>query len=271
MDRIETLKQWLRPYAADGIALAYSGGVDSSLLLAVLCAMRREKPFPLLAVSMRSCFQPEAEAEAVRAGAAALGAELELFSFDPLSLPAVKNNPPDRCYHCKYAIFSRFREAAATHGLAHLVDGTHAGDLNVYRPGRRALAELGVVSPLAQLGFDKPAIRAMARALGLACAGKPAAPCLATRFDYGTELTPAKIELAARGEELLRQYFPATADLRLRIHGDLGRIEIPPEMLETALKHREEIAEKLKALGLRFVTLDLEGFRSGSFDRHAAG
>ena len=266
MDRIENLKQWLRPYAAEGIALAFSGGVDSSLLLAVLTAMRREAEFPLLAVSMHSCFQPESEAAEVRRRTAELGVELALLTFDPLALPAVQDNPPDRCYHCKRHIFSQFRATANAHGLAHLVDGTHAGDMTVYRPGRRALAELGVLSPLAALGIAKPEIRAMAQSLGLDCAGKPAAPCLATRFDYGTKLTPEKIALVAQGEELLRQYVPAAADLRLRVHGDLGRIEVPPDAMPELLAHRNEIAAKLRGLGLRFVTLDMEGFRSGSFD-----
>jgi len=266
MKELGTLRDFLRAYAADGIALAYSGGVDSSLLLAVLAGMRREEAFPLLAVSMHSCFQPEAEAEAVRAGAAALGAELELLTFDPLALPEVRFNPPDRCYHCKKHIFTRFREAADARGLRHLLDGSHAGDARVYRPGRRALAELGVVSPLAALGFDKPVIRAMARELGLECASKPAAPCLATRFDYGEELTPEKIAVAARGEALLRQYLPKEADLRLRVHGSLGRIEVRPEHFPALLARREEIIAELQALGLRFVTLDMAGFRSGSFD-----
>ena len=263
---IGTLRDFLRPYTTDGIALAFSGGVDSSLLLAVLADMRREKEFPLLALFMHSCFQSPAEAETVRAGAAALGAELEILSFDPLALPEVRFNPPDRCYHCKKHIFTRFREVAAARKLRHLFDGSHAGDARTYRPGRRALAELGVASPLAELGFDKPVIRAMARELGLDCAGKPAAPCLATRFDYGEELTPEKIAVAALGEKTLRQYLPPDADLRLRIHGTLGRIEVPPENFPALMAHREEIVDELRTLGLRFVALDLAGFRSGSFD-----
>ena len=151
MKELETLRDLLRPYAADGIALAYSGGVDSSLLLAVLAGMRRETAFPLLAVSMHSCFQPEAEAEAVRAGAAALGADLQLLSFDPLALPEVRFNPPDRCYYCKKHIFTRFREVANARGLRHLLDGSHAGDARVYRPGRRALAELGTPTKILKL------------------------------------------------------------------------------------------------------------------------
>ena len=106
----------------------------------------------------------------------------------------------------------------------------------------------------------------MARELGLECASKPAAPCLATRFDYGEELTPEKIAVAAQGETLLRQYLPKEADLRLRVHGGLGRIEVPPEHFPALIAHREEIIARLQNLGLRFVTLDLQGFRSGSFD-----
>ena len=147
------------------------------------------------------------------------------------------------------------------------MDGTNGDDLHVYRPGRRALRELGVVSPLAELGFTKAEIRQLAAERGLKCAKKPAMPCLATRFAYGTELTPERIRQVAQGEELLRKLLPADTDLRLRVQDRIARIEVSPDELETVLRNRTGISAGLKKLGFEFITLDLEGFRSGCYDQ----
>ena len=134
------------------------------------------------------------------------------------------------------------------------MDGTNGDDLTAYRPGRRALKELNVFSPLAELGFSKIQIRAMAAELGLECASKPALPCLATRFEYGTELTSAKIQKVADAEELLRTVLPQSTNIRLRMHGDVGRIEVPDINLAELLAKRGVIVEGLKKLGLHYMT-----------------
>ena len=267
MERIEELKTFLRRTAEHGAALAFSGGVDSSFLLAVLKELHDGSPFPLTALTMRTVFQASEELSEVRRIAAETGVELQVFSCDPLALPEVRDNPPDRCYWCKRHIFSEFLDFCRVNGLGVLFDGTNADDLNVYRPGLRALRELGVVSPLAELGFTKAEIRHLAAERGLQCAKKPAMPCLATRFEYGTELTPERLRMAAGGEELIRDLLPPETDLRLRVHDRIARIEVSPDALGIVLRNRTEISAGLKKLGFEFITLDLEGFRSGCYDK----
>ncbi len=261
---LEPLKNYLRELSAEGIALAYSGGVDSTLLLAILGELNREKAFPLQALTMQTVLQSAAEIEDAKNLATEYGIKHKILTFNPFSLEEVKNNRTDRCYHCKKAIFSQFADYARQHGLQRILDGTNADDLNVYRPGRKALRELGVISPLAELGMTKEQIRAMSAELGLTTATKPAVPCLATRFEYNTLLDDEKIASVAKGEELFKKMFPEIPDIRLRVHGTLARIEVSKEFVPQISS--SDIAEKLKKLGFDYVTLDLEGFRSGSFD-----
>lgn len=268
MTRTDELKNFLRERSNGGIALAFSGGVDSTLLLSVLNELCGESSFPLLALTMRSIFQEQKEIAEVKKIAAEYGIELAMLECDPLSIPEVKYNPPDRCYWCKRYIFSEFRRIAKQRGMAVLLDGTNADDVNAYRPGRRAIAELGVISPLAELGFTKAEIRALAGARGLRVSTKPSAPCLATRFEYGALLTADRIEQAAKGEEWIRKYVPETSDVRLRVHANIARIEVSPDAVPALLDGKKEIATALHSLGFEFVTLDLEGFRSGCFDQN---
>ena len=267
MTRTDQLKQFLRARTEHGIALAFSGGTDSSFLLAILKELHDGSAFPLAAFYMQTVFQTESELEYARAAAAEAGVGLEVFRCDPLSLPELRFNPPDRCYRCKRHLFGQFLDAARARGLETLIDGTNADDLKVYRPGRKALRELGVISPLAELGFTKAEIRRLAAERGLACAGKPSLPCLATRFEYGTELTPELLDRTGRGEELVRKLLPPQTDVRLRVHGELARIEVSPEALPLVLNCRDKINAGLKQLGFKFLTLDLEGFRSGCYDK----
>ena len=265
--RITELKNFLRERSHQGIALAFSGGVDSSFLLSVLCELHREEPFPLKAVMMQTVFLDGSELTDALDFTQECGAELQVFQFDPLSLPTIKNNPPDRCYHCKHRIFSEFLDYARKNGYGVLMDGTNGDDLGVYRPGRRALHELGVVSPLAELGFTKAEIRKLCAERGLKCAVRPSRPCLATRFEYGTELTPELVERTGEGEKLLRNILPENTDIRLRVQKNIARIEVPPAVMEPLLRERVKIIDGLKQLGFEFITLDLEGFRSGCYDK----
>ena len=266
MTRTEELKQFLRSRADQGIALAFSGGVDSSFLLALLKELHDESPFPVAAFFMMTAFQQRSELEQARKTAGENGFGLAVFHCDPLTLPEIRFNPPDRCYHCKRHLFGQFLDAAHTRGLETLIDGTNADDLQVYRPGRKALRELGVISPLAELGFSKAEIRRLAAERGLACAKRPSMPCLATRFEYGTELTPELLDRTGKGEEFIRELLPHETDIRLRVHGSLARIEVSPAALPLILDRRAEINAALKQLGFNFLTLDLEGFRSGCYD-----
>ena len=266
MSKYEQLKHDLREGSEGGIALAFSGGVDSSLLLAVLKELHDEAPFPLLALTLHSIFQRPEELEEVRKAAGKAGIELKLFGCDPLSIPEVKYNPPDRCFWCKRYLFSEIRDFAAARGIGTVIDGTNADDLQSYRPGLAALEELGILSPLAELGITKAEVRRIAAELHLECAEKPSVPCMATRFEYGSLLTEDLIRKAIDGEDLVRKLVPSVHDVRLRIHAGIARIEVSgKDIAATAARHRE-IAEGLKRLGFHFVTLDLEGFRSGSMD-----
>lgn len=263
---LNRLREYLQNLAPQGIALAYSGGADSTLLLAVLGEMRRKHPFPFAALTMRTVLQDSEEMAEAEELTEKFGVEQKVFGFNPFSLEEVRHNRTDRCYHCKKAIFTQFRDYARANELRHLLDGTNADDLGVYRPGRKVLRELEVVSPLAELGITKTEIRRISAELGLPTASKPAVPCLATRFEYNTLLDETAIRRVACGERTIKEMFPEIKDVRLRVHGGLARIETGKEYLPLVAARAKEISEKIKKLGFDFVTLDLEGFRSGSFD-----
>ena len=265
-DMLQRLRAGIRPLMAGGVALAFSGGVDSTLLLAVCAELAHESGARVAALTAHMPMQSPAELARARELAASFNVPLEVFSLNPLELDSVRLNLRDRCYHCKRAMFQEFSDYADAHGLQTLMEGSHADDERAYRPGRRAIRELLVRSPLAELEFTKADVRAMSAALHLPTAHAPAAPCLATRFDYGTELTADLLRRVQEGEALLRAALPHAADIRLRVHGDLARIEIPPAHFSSAVERAGDISAALRGLGFRFVTLDLAGFRSGSFD-----
>lgn len=264
---MHTLNDFLSHHVANGVALAYSGGVDSTLLLHALLRLQKSRPFPLVAYYFHTPLHTESEAQAALCAAHEAGAELVQLSFNPLKLPHLRLNPTDRCYHCKHHIFSHMQEDAAKRGLRVAMDGTNADDHREYRPGLRALRELGIISPLAEVGMTKAHVRALAAEWGLACSAKPSAPCLATRFDYGAELTEDALRRVESGEAMLRRRFPQSP-LRLRVHGELARIELPPALMPQAIADAPHIARELRALGFHHITLDLLGFRSGSMDEH---
>lgn len=263
----EPLEQYLQQLTSGGIAVAFSGGVDSSLLLAVLGKMNQKRPFPLVALTMHSVLQNDEEIAEAQNFSAESGVNQQLFSFNPFVVDEVRHNLVDRCYYCKKAIFSQFMDYIGKQGFKYLLDGTNADDLKVYRPGRKALQELGVISPFAELGIGKAQIREMSAELGLSTARKPAVPCLATRFEYNTLLNEDMIKKVAEGEALIKKIFPDIEDVRLRVHRNLVRIEVSKNSIAELIQNSAEIIAELKKLGFEFVTLDMEGFRSGSFDR----
>ena len=257
----------LRGSVGGGVLVALSGGVDSAVVLAALARLQREQPFKLLAVTVVTPFHLVREGAEAAEVARQLGVVHRFVHIDTLQNAAVVANPPDRCYHCKRALFSQLLALAEAEGLSTVMEGTHAGDSTAWRPGRKALAELGVRSPLAEAGLTKPEIRALAAAWGLSVAQKPSAPCLATRFPYGTAITAEGLERVGLCEALLRRLLPGVRELRLRDHLPIARLEVPPEAFQTVLAHREELLRLGQAAGYSFVTLDLAGFRSGSFDK----
>ena len=263
-DKLSELRRMLEDLSADGVCAAFSGGVDSSLLLTVLSEISARKQFPLLAVVFATAFHTAEETASAMKQAEELGVPAELVERDVLSDPVLRGNPKDRCYHCKRALFSEMKRIAEAHGIRNLVDGTNADDTKVYRPGRKALEELGVLSPLALCGFTKDEIRAAARELLVPVADKPSMPCLATRFPYGTPLTDDALRKVERGEAYLHEI--GLNVVRLRVHGNVARIETDTDGFELAAARRFEIAFELRRLGFPYASLDLEGFRSGSMD-----
>ena len=183
---------------------------------------------------------------------------------DELENPKVIANGIDRCYHCKKELFSKALEFAKQNGYAVVLDGTNADDHKSYRPGIRAIRELGVISPLSDQRLTKQEIRALAAQMGLSCATKPATPCLATRIPYNIPLEPQTLQKIEAGEDILHR--AGFASCRLRVHGVLARIEVEPEKLEQLIEQREIISREILALGFSFVTLDLQGLRSGCYD-----
>jgi len=259
--RLVRLEEYLRELG--GCLVAYSGGVDSSFLLAVA---RRVLGDRAAAATVRTLFLDRGEVDDARRRALALGARHEIVDIDLEDFPEVLANPPDRCYHCKKQVFSALRRCADGQGLPFLLDATHADDLHERRPGVRALRELGVVSPLASVGLRKSDIRALSAALGVDGSDRPSSPCLATRIPYGVPITGESLRRISGAEQVLRAL--GFAGTRVRDYGDLARIELQPADLERAVAWplRRGIVDPLLDLGYRYVTLDLAGYRSGSMD-----
>jgi uncharacterized protein len=249
------------------VVVAYSGGVDSSLLLRVA---HDTLSSGALGVIGRSDSYSARELELALEQARGFGAAVEVVPTGELSDPNFRSNPADRCYYCKDELYRRLGEVAARFGAAAILDGTIVDDLSDHRPGRRAAAERAVRSPLVELGFDKADVRAAAAHLGLASAAKPASPCLASRIPYGTEITRESLERIERAEAALREL--GFAELRVRHYGDTARIEVPLADLTrlVAPEIRGRVVAGLKGAGYRWVSVDLEGFRSGSLNRDLA-
>lgn len=264
-ERLDRLRDEIARYPA--VVVAYSGGVDSSLLLRVAHEVLGARARGVIG---RSDSYAKKELELALEQARSFGAEVEIVSTGELADPAFRSNPANRCYHCKTELYRELTLVAARLG-ATILDGTIADDFGDWRPGRRAATEKGVRSPLAELGFTKADVRAAAAQYGLQSQDKPASPCLASRIPYGTEITRENLGQVERGEELLHSL--GFAIVRVRHFGETARVEVPVDDLPRLLEPdtRERVVTGLKAVGYRIVTVDLEGFRSGNLNRLLAG
>lgn len=253
-----TLQNRLRGF--ERVAVAYSGGVDSTFLLHT--ALKACGPDNVIALMARGSFMTPREREAALSIARQMGVQPYLLDADEYSVPEFCDNIPQRCYHCKRNLFVKMKAAARELEFDIIVDGTNADDMDDYRPGQRALKELGVHSPLALSGLRKEDIRNLSRLAGLPTADQPSRACLASRIPYGTPITAELLNRVGRAEE----YFTDLGFevIRVRAHGQIALIEVPPEDFARLISARDEICSFVKAVGFPYVALDLQGFRSGS-------
>ncbi len=260
-DKYTKLTDYIKQLSS--VIIAFSGGVDSTLLAKAAFDALGDKALAVTAVS-RS--YPEKEREEAARFASQIGIRHDFIESDELAIEEFVHNTPDRCYYCKKALFGKLKDMADREGIKYIIDGTNADDIKDYRPGRKAAKEFGIVSPFLELGFTKQDIRDVSKDLGLSTWDKPAYACLASRFPYGEEITDEKLRKVDMAEDYLQRL--GFKGIRVRNHGDMARIELQqediPRMLDDDI--RQNVVNMLKSIGYSYVSLDLQGYRKGSMN-----
>lgn len=259
LEKLEDLKQILKKM--ENVAIAFSGGVDSSFLVKVAKDVLGDK---VLAITATSSIHPEFEIKDAKIFTAQNRIRHTIFKSEELKNENFKSNPPDRCYLCKKELFSAIKNIANKENIKYILDATNFDDLSDYRPGVKALEELEIISPLKDVKLTKEEIRALSKEMNLKSWNKPAFACLASRIPYGIEITEKRLKMIERAEKYIMNL--GISQVRVRYHDKIARIEINKNDNPLLLKHSDEINAELKKLGFTYITLDLEGYRTGSLN-----
>lgn len=263
MNKLKGLKKLLKK--AESAVIAFSGGVDSTFLAAV--AKETLGKNAILVTAISETYSKDELKEAVQL-AKKIRLPHMLIRTREFKDERFLSNPPERCYYCKKELFKRLWAIARKKKIKNVLDGSNVDDLRDFRPGSRAKIELGVRSPMQEAGFTKADIRYFSKRMGLPTWDKPACACLASRIPYGDKITNYKLQMIEKAEKMIRNIFGEKASIRVRMHGDIARIELEKRSIKRLFKGdiMEKIAGKLKKIGFSYVTVDLEGFRSGSMN-----
>lgn len=268
-EKLQLLTGEIESCAAEDICLAFSGGVDSSLLLKIISDQVRKHGKQVYAVTFHTKLHPACDLDIAKRVAKELGGIHVTLEVDELEQEEIRYNPENRCYLCKRYLFRTLKDFAESKGVRCIIDGTNEDDMHVYRPGIKALQELGIYSPLAALHVTKEEVKRFAAWHKISVASRPSTPCMATRLPYDTKLDYEVLHRIELGETYLREKIGG--DVRLRVHGDVVRIEVNRPAFAEILDAGTAVTEYLKKLGFLYITLDLEGFRSGSMDLRLMG